>query len=458
MESSPSAGPRPALAGLDASSPPVETSVREYAWSTAFVALATGVGMLVREYVAGPDLAMLYLLAIGVVAARFGRGPSIMASALSVLGYDFFFVQPYYTFAVHDQHHLFTFVMMFGVALVTSAITLRLRRQEREARAREERTAALYALSRDLGSALDRVEVEAVIVRHEAAVSPPGGTAVSEEQRELLEAFARQGALALERARLAEEAEAAALRLKTEEMRSSLLSAVSHDLRTPLAAITGAATMLRDGTGVAPDQRADFVDTICEEAERLERLVSNLLDMTRLSSGTLEVNREWVPLEEIVGSVLTRLETQLAGRAIRTELPPDLPLVSVDPVLIEQLFVNLLENARKYTPAGSPLTLRARVDNGATTIEVADRGPGLPPGTHVRVFEKFFRGAKEGTAGVGLGLAICRGIAEAHGGTLIAEDRPGGGALFRLTLPAAGTVPAMPPDLEPESAVAGATP
>ncbi len=178
------------------------------------------------------------------------------------------------------------------------------------------------------------------------------------DSQHFLEAFVRQAALALERARLAEEAKAAALRARTEEMRSSLLSAVSHDLRTPLAAITGAATSLRDGSAViAAGERAELLATICEEAERLERLVGNLLDMTRLESGSVEVKREWVPLEEIVGAALTRLESALQERPITIDLPADLPLVSVDPVLLEQVFVNLLENAVKYTPAGSAIEI-----------------------------------------------------------------------------------------------------
>jgi len=497
---------------------------RGYLWAGGLVGVVTVAAVPVRELLALPDLVMLYLLIIMIVAARFGRGPSILASALSVLAYDFFFIPPYYTFAAHDQRHFFTFLMMFVVGLLISGLTSRIRREEKEARGREARTSALYGLSRDLSSSLDAAQVAAVTAQHAAEILQTGvavllpnarnslelgakagrdvlfetqelsvaqwvfehgrpagrGTdtlsgarvmcvplvsgeealgvialafessaPIGLEQRRFLDVFARQAALALERARLAEEAKAAALRARSEEMRSSLLSTVSHDLRTPLAAITGAATELREsGPQGTEAQRRELLDTICEEAERLERLVGNLLDMTRLESGTLRVKQELVPLVEVVGSALTRLEERLRGRPIDVELPSDLPLLSADPVLLEQVFVNLLENAGKYTPAGSPIEIRARATNGSMEVEVADRGGGLPRGRETQVFEKFFRGDHAGVSGAGLGLAICRGIVLAHGGKLVAENRAGGGAAFRLSLPVSNPPPSRLPSLE----------
>jgi len=491
-----------------------------YAWAAAMVALATGAAALVRGFLDMPDLVMLYLLVIMIAAVRLGRGPSVLASGLSVAAFDFFFVPPQFTFNVTDTRHLLTFAMMFAVGLLISELTLRIRRQEQETRLREERTRALYALSRDLVSALDEGQVAEVAARHTVAVfgggavillpdetgllvargkgglvvpleapemgvarwvlehgrpagpgtdtlpgarltcapiqsssaalgvlalSPNQGALLRSEQRHFLDACVRQTALALERARLAEEAKAVTLRARTEEMRSSLLSAVSHDLRTPLAAITGAATTLRDeSAGVDAAERLELLDTLCEEAERLERLVGNLLDVTRLESGTLEPKREWVPLEEVVGSALTRLERKLEGRNVSTEIPDALPLLSADPVLLEQVFVNLLENAVKHTPAGSPIEIRARETGGALEVEVSDRGPGLPSGSETQVFEKFYRGPHAGRRGAGLGLSIARGIAQAHGGSVTAENRPEGGALFRVTLPPAGTAPSVP--------------
>lgn len=334
------------------------------------MALATGLGLLARGHFAEPDFVMLYLLAIVTAATRFGRGPALVASALSVLGYDFFFVTPHFTFAVADQRHLLTFITMFVVGLFISA--------------------------------------------------------------------------------LAEAARTAARKAQTEELRSSILSAVSHDLRTPLAAITGAASTLRERwDGLAPPQRDELVGAICDEAERLERLVGNLLDMSRLEAGVVVLEREWVPLEELLGVALEQLEGPLKGRVVHTELPPELPLVSGDAVLVEQVFVNLLENAVKYTPAGTPLWLGARALPGAVEVTLDDAGPGLPKGAEQRVFEKFYRATPGRGSGAGLGLAIARGIVEAHGGTLTAGSSPRGGARFTLRLPLPGDAPVVPTEPEP---------
>lgn len=264
------------------------------------------------------------------------------------------------------------------------------------------------------------------------------------EQRSFLEVFCRQVAVAGERSRLAAAAHAAALRAKTEELRSSLLSAVSHDLRTPLASITGAATSLRDDVNLPPRTREELVASICAEAVRLERLVANLLDMTRLESGAIELTREWVPLDELVGAAMTRLEERLGDRRVVVELPLDLPLVQIDPVSYAQVFVNLLENAAKYTPLGSPLGVRAWVQGAFVRVDVLDAGPGLPEADLERVFEKFHRGAHGGAPGVGLGLAICRAVVEAHGGTISARNLPGGGAGFRLSIPLGAEPPRVP--------------
>lgn len=274
------------------------------------------------------------------------------------------------------------------------------------------------------------------------ALRPKDELSFSAEQREFLEAFNRQAALAFERMNLADEARAAALRAKAEEMRSSLLSAVSHDLRTPLATITGSASTLRDGNGLLDTQtQEELLDSICDEAERLEKLVANLLDMTRLDSGAIELKREWVPLEELVGSALTRLEKKLGDRVVNIALPEQQSLVSVDPVLFEQLLNNLIENAIKYTPQDSPIEISAKLSPRQLDLEVADRGPGLAAGSEARIFEKFVRGSHSGIAGVGLGLPICKGIVEAHGGRLWAENRTGGGALFHVMLPLISDAP-----------------
>lgn len=361
-----------------------------YALAVVMVVVTTAIGWMARTWIGVPDVEMLYLLAVVVSAARWGRGPSIASAALSVVAYDVFFVPPHFTLAVADARYLLTFAVMFGAGYVVSSLTHQIRRQEQEAKAREERTAAL-----------------------------------------------------------AWEAKQAAVVAKTEQLRSSLLSSVSHDLRTPLASITGAATTLRHEV-LSESAREELAETICEEAERLERQLSNLLDMTRLDSGAVVARKEWVPLEEIVGGALTRLEARLGARKVDTSLAEDLPMVPVDPVLMQQLFVNLFENASKYTPADTVIEVSAvREGSQAVVVEVSDHGAGLPAGEEEAVFERFHRGPHSEVPGAGLGLSICRAIAQAHGGALTARNLSRGGACFRLMIPVEGAPPEMLPD-EPD--------
>jgi two-component system sensor histidine kinase KdpD len=273
------------------------------------------------------------------------------------------------------------------------------------------------------------------------------GRLLDPEQRRLLETCARLIALALERDQSVLEAQRAQVRVEAEQLRNSLLSSVSHDLRTPLAAMAGAANSLLDSSPADPVERRELLKSIAEECRRLARLVDNLLDITRLEAGAVVPNRQWHLLEEVVGSAVTRLAGELGDRPVRTTLPPDLPLVLVDGLLIEQVLVNLVENAVRYTPEGSPIEITARAAGQSIEISVSDRGPGLPSGSEVQIFEKFYRGAAtqpDGRRGVGLGLAICRGIVEAHGGRITASNRPGGGAEFIVTLPIGGPAPSTP--------------
>ena len=263
----------------------------------------------------------------------------------------------------------------------------------------------------------------------------------------LLETFARQVAVALERAIFAERTQREQLEIEAERLRTSLLSSVSHDLRTPLATINGAASSLLESRAMPDGTRQDLIRSIIEESQRMNRLIGNLLDMIRLDSGSLQVQKEWQSLEEIVGVALIRLEERLRGRKVTVALPPDLPLVPLDEVLIEQVFVNLLENAARYTPAGSQIEVSAAVIDGAVRVEIADHGPGIPAGEEERIFDKFHRGVQDsGSGGIGLGLTICRGIISAHGGRIWADNRAGGGAVFRFTLPLSGPPPAAPPE------------
>lgn len=278
-----------------------------------------------------------------------------------------------------------------------------------------------------------------------AVVPDAKGTVFLKEQQDLLELFAQQTALTLERTLSQRAAEESHLRMETEQMRSSLLSAVSHDLRTPLASITGAASTLRSqGEKLAEPTRKELLESISEEAERLSRLVSNLLDMTRFQSGSVALHRELVPLEDMIGTALLRLETRLEGRTVTTSFPEDLPPVSVDEVLWGQLVLNLVDNAIKHTPEGTPIELAAGATDREVWMDVRDRGPGFEPGEQQHIFEKFYRGQRSTAVGAGLGLAICQAIAQAHGGSIEASNRMGGGASVRVRLPRAAETWAAP--------------
>lgn len=512
--------PEPAVPAERAPARPIDPG--GYLSVVAIVAVTSALAFAIGELLPIPDLEMLYFLAVIISAISFGRGPAVLAAALSVAAYNFLFVPPRFTFAIADVRYVLTFAMMFAVSIVVSALAQRVKRQETEALAREERTRALYDLSRDLAGSFGISRIAEVTARHcadafggaalvflpeeatSAAASWPVGStldakdtgivkwvlehgraagrgtdtlpgasaicvpirtgaeplgtialitsaALRPDEQGFLEALGRQAGFALDRTRLAEQARQAALAAKTEELRSSLLSTVSHDLRTPLAAITGAATTLRDDSDLPVAMRLDLLGTICDEAERLERLVSNLLDMTRLESGQVRLKREWVPLEEIVGSALARTESPLTAHAIKTDLAEDLPLISVDPILFEQLLVNLLENAAKYTPPGTEVTIAARSSTEELEVDVLDRGPGIPRGEEERIFERFARGAHPNVSGVGLGLPICRAIARAHDGTLDVVAREGGGAAFRIRIPQPAGRPSTPPEAPLES-------
>jgi two-component system sensor histidine kinase KdpD len=500
---------------------PVRASAGQYAGAVTTILATTGIAALAQGYVATSELVMIYLLGIVVCATRFGRGPSVLASALSVAAVDFCFIPPRWTFDVTDVRYMLTFAMMFVIGVVISGLTDRIRVHAAHARRREQRTADLYALSRELarGGTVEQIVAaarqhigvlfDAVVQVHLAQPGPDGhlqlsgvGKTEGDErdrsvaawvfahgkpaglttdtlaaarslflplevgsrrlgalgvspkdparvadpvQRQLLETFSQQIASALDRAQLAEEAHTARLQAERQELRNTLLSSVSHDLRTPLAAITGSATTLLDDAPIGPATRTELLETIRDEAERLNRLVGNLLDMTRLESGGLKPKQEWTPLEEVIGGALERAGQTLRDHQVRLDLPRDLPLVPLDSVLIEQVLLNLLDNAVKYTPPGTPIDISASALPGHVAVEVADHGPGIPLEAQERVFDKFFRAPSgTGVRGTGLGLAIVQGIVAAHGGSVAAANRPGGGTVFRFTLPVPGE-PAAPP-------------
>jgi len=484
-----------------------------YAAAVAATAVCTLIGMAMSPLFELVNIAMVYLLAVVLLAVRFGRGPAVAASILNVAAFDLFFVPPHLTFEVADVQYLVTFGIMLTVALVISNLTASVRLQARVAGHRERRTSLLYAMSRELAATRGEQAMARAAVRHvsevfesQVAVLLPGadgriryprGESISgslhgadlalaqwvqdhgqqaglgtdtlpgaevlylplkgsqamlgvlavlpanprrvllPEQFHLLETFAGQIALALERAQLAEQAHRASVDAETEGLRNALLASISHDLRTPLAVISGASSSLAErGDRLAAEERRALARSIFTQSQQMAQLIANVLQMTRLEAGAIAPARDWHALGEIAGSALVRLRERLAAHRVQVELDGELPLVRVDGALLEQVFANLLENAAKYTPPGTTVRLRAARHAGELLVSVEDDGPGLPPGDPEQLFAKFYRGAAEGAiAGAGLGLAICRAVLRLHGGRIWAERLPGRGAAFRFTLP-----------------------
>jgi two-component system sensor histidine kinase KdpD len=271
------------------------------------------------------------------------------------------------------------------------------------------------------------------------------GPLLSPDQRRLFDALSDQAALAIERINLSEAIDRARVTAETERLRSALLTSISHDLRTPLASILGSASILRDQRANLDDEaREELIGTIEEEAERLNRFIANLLDMTRLESGAITPKLDFVDLDDVVGSAIRRASAVLASHDVSLDLPTDLPMLRLDPVLFEQVLFNLLDNAGKYAPPGSKIELRAVRDGEQVRLEIADGGDGIPESDLERIFDKFYRvhAADRKRAGTGLGLAISRGFVEAMGGTICAANRSDRrGALITIALP----VPAQQP-------------
>jgi two-component system, OmpR family, sensor histidine kinase KdpD len=498
-----------------------KTSPKEWLITVLGVAAATGISFVMDYYLAIVDVVMTYILFVVLIASWTNKRPALLASLLSVAAFDFFFVPPYYTFAVTDIKYVVTFAVMFAVAFITSNLTLRIRAQADAARRRERRTAALYRFSAELVRERDITRIGCIAVRHISEIfsgktailvpdengslsvlagtpenpapderelsvarwsfdhkqhagrgtdTLPGARGLyipliaasrtvgvvsvilndtvlfDREQTHALENFVHQAAMSIERAILADEAQMAMIKAETEELRNTLLSSLSHDLRTPLAAITGASTtLLQQEAELDTVNKRELVRTIIEESEHLNRIIRNVLDMTRIESGAIKVKKEWMHVEEIVGAVLNRLSDRLAAHPVTINIPADLPLVSFDPLLIEQTLTNLLENAIKYTPPAAAFDIAASIGSDGILVEVSDNGPGVKAGDEERIFDKFVR-SNSAAGGIGLGLTICRAIITAHGGRIWMEHRPGGGAIFRFTLP----VLEKPPEVEAE--------
>lgn len=470
---------------------------RGYVFALLVPALATAAALPVRDFINPENAVMFYLLGVIITAARYGRRASIAASIVSFLCYNFFFTQPYYTFNVYSYKDVLTLVLLLITGTIAGAQTSQLQ-QERNFFCRKERnTAALYAMSNALTAKRGRENIVAVIRQHlqeafdaEALIWFPDSDTLSElreqeaarwayqhrqpsgmgtstlagargyylplegtngvigtlgvvpksqrlftaSEREMIHTFGNLAATALERVSISEIAEKSKLEAEGEKMRNALLSSVSHDFRTPLASIKGAISSII--IGELPDaERKELFSSAYQETARLERMIGNLLDVTLLESGKLHLKQDYYFIPELVGNAIARTKELLGTRSVQYRFEDDLPAVRVDGLLIEQVLVNLLENAAKYTPDGSTITISAHKQNSVMHMEVADQGQGIPLGEEQKIFDKFHRSARS-SQGSGLGLAICRGIVQAHEGTISAHNHDSGGAVFSFTLPA----------------------
>ncbi|MDX3807645.1 DUF4118 domain-containing protein [Bosea thiooxidans] len=489
-------------------------SLRPYLGMLVSVAVALGVAELLSQVMDLRNIALVFLMSVLISAVTGGFWPALVASVLSALALNFFFIPPLYTLTISDPENVVALGFFLLVALIASNLTARVQRQADAARQRARTTEDLYLFSKKLAGTgtLDDVlwatafqiasmlHVRVVILMPEdgtlavRAGYPPDDTLVDADiaaarwawehdrpagrgadtlpgakrlylplrtgrtavgvvgldddregplltpgQQRLLDALADQAAVAIERIQLVADVDRAKLAAEADRLRSALLTSISHDLKTPLASIMGAAGTLRDYRSALPeDDRTALVATVIDESERLSRFIANLLDMTKIESGAMEPNAAPIDVAEVVGSALRRAAKITAGHHLETELPGDLPMLRLDPVLFEQVLFNLIDNAAKYAPAGSAIAIRARQDDGVVVIEVMDEGPGLPPIDLERVFDSFYRVRKgdQVRAGTGLGLAICRGFVEAMGGTIEAGNRRDRtGAVFTIRMP-----------------------
>jgi two-component system sensor histidine kinase KdpD len=489
---------------------------RGYLSGVLIAAGCTALASIMSIWFAPTNLAMVYLLGVVLAATHLGRNAAVAASVVGTLAFDFVFIPPLYSFAISDTQYLITAIVLLTVGLVISSLASGLRLQAHTATLRERRTAALYAMARELAPASSLEDIATSSLSHLAKIFDADGlillrrpdgtmrafraagsktllestdTAIADwvftqqtiagvgtdtlpaadaiylplngtlgkvgvlvvhrenrrpplisEQQRLLEAFANQIAVAVERDELRRAAHDSAYAAQEERLRSSLLSSISHDLRTPLAIIGGSASSLLQGhSQLSEGTPRQFVQSIHDEAQRMTHMVNNILDMTRLEAGPVQLDLQSYHLEEIVGAVLERLKDQFGQRAVSIDIPQDLPMLYVDGVLFETVLINLLENAAKYTPRHTHIDVVASRHDRQIEIRVVDDGPGIPKGSEQQVFDKFYRGHAEGVVkGTGLGLAICSAIIEAHGGRIWVENRHEGGAIFLLVLPLKG--------------------
>lgn len=475
-----------------------------YIAATGIVLVSVSLAFLLHRVMPHANLSLLFLTGVLIISARTGLGPSLVASVLSFLAFNFFFTPPYYTFEVADDGDVATLIFFLLMAAITGNLAARMHREMLQRRLSLQRTSNLYAFSRHISSATDSDQVLDTLVSHvtgtlhcpvavclpdehgiarprcagESSQRPPAvairetwtgdqlapterehwllfpliserepvgllavfNDALDDDQRQLLRSLCEQAAIALHRTQLVSDLEQARLVSETEQLRSALLSSVSHDLRTPLASIIGSTTSLLEyGESFSPENRTELLRTVVDEAQRLDRHIQNLLDMTRLGQGKLTLRRDWVDLHDIVASAVQRVGDMMKAVELETRLAPDLPLLRVHGVLIEQALVNLLDNALRFSPPGGRILLTAQAAGDRLELALCDQGPGIPPAEREKIFDMFYtarqgdRGARQGS---GLGLAIVRGMIGAHGGTVSAHDGiDGQGTCMHIDLP-----------------------
>lgn len=467
------------------------------------VAIATALLALLLPYLSVASIYLVYLVVVVAIAVGWGLKQGIFAAVLGFLAANFFFTQPIFSFTVNAVQDIIALVTFLGLAILTSELVSRLKREAQEARRNQQITATLYTLSQTLTrqqnlpvllnevtdqlcSVLDlaacTIDLEGLegigsLTAHSGPVlrNEPGSDVIStplvaggeqigvlliqlpknrrlitDEEQRIVAAFAEQLQIAIERAQLQQTAIHTEVLRRTDALRAALLSAVAHDLRTPLTSIkTAAGSLLNPPTPNAwtQDDRRDFLTAIIEEVDRINRLVSNLLDVSRIEAGRLRPHKELYSIRELISTVVERLGPMLEEHPVKVNVEQGLPSVSMDVIQIDEVLTNLLENAIKYTPEGTTIDVSARRAGDTIQVEVADRGPGIPPEHLPHLFSRFYRvtvaapqkvqsaGGKVRPTGSGLGLAIVKGIIDAHGGQVSAANRPGGGAIFRFTLP-----------------------
>ncbi|MDD5085152.1 MAG: DUF4118 domain-containing protein [Candidatus Omnitrophica bacterium] len=452
-----------------------------YLKSISLIVVVSLLSGMLRHSIAHTNLSMLYILVVVISAIRWGRGPSIVSALLSVLIFDFFFVPPQFSMTVADTQYLIAFATLFVVAMAISSLALKAKQQAKAAKNREMQTLALYNLSKDLSNITDIDTLHNVAIRHvqkafdakasilvkDSESSDLDAALVSEasvrnlslrtakeeygvlkvefkgnklfsttEQFRLLESFTSQISFAIERLKLSKEAHEAKLLREAEKLHTAFLNSVSHDLRTPLASVSGSLSSILQNPRLDEESKNSLVKTAYDESVRLNLLVADLLDMARVNAGALHIAKSPTDIKDLVGATLKYVEQRLSNCSVTVDIPADLPEVGIDFVFMMKALANVFDNAAKYSRDRKEIKIAADVKDGMLEIAISDRGIGIPPSDLKQVFDKFYRVRKpNGYEGTGLGLSVSKGIVEAHGGKIWAQNREKGGTTITIHLP-----------------------